>query len=266
MLSGKKHIGGGYYKDSGDIYFDVTTGQELGTTYHKVNAADMGTFKYLAGAYAKDKNAGFYKGMRFDADVDSLECILFNSKNGSTYAKDKNNVYYGIQKISTDIVNFKLIENGNDLWSSYALYGKDNESVFLRGDKLINAKPSSFEILSSDESQLYAKDDEHVFYGDVMLTSVDAKTFQVINEYFSKDAKAVYCNGKFVHDVDAASFKILNEYYYKDKQHAFYGGCKFQDQTLNIIKDADVKTFEAISNIEAKDQNYQYVRGSRNTM
>lgn len=124
MLSGKKNIGGPYYRDLHGIYYDSTTGQSLSTQYNKLIGADEKSFKYLGGAYAKDESTVYYKRMDFKADAGSFECISLNKFNCSDYGKDKDSFYYTVNKIpDVDRETFKVISDTKAIDKNYSYDG-----------------------------------------------------------------------------------------------------------------------------------------------
>lgn len=75
----------------------------------------------------------------------------------------------------------------------------------------------TFKILSSD----YAKDKEHVYFGNSLLNEADEETFEFLEFQYAKDKNNVYYYGKIIQDADLVTFKILDPNSSKDKNSCY---------------------------------------------
>jgi len=104
----------------------------------------------------------------------------------------------------------------------------------------------------------YAKDKNSVYSGHKKIKGANPKTIKVLNIAYVKDDKTVFSNFSFsntLKNADIKSFEALGQYYGKDKNNVYLMGEK--------IKKADVKTFQVISeeffNHYSKDKNNVYL-------
>lgn len=152
-------------------------------------------------------------------------------KYGATdYNKDENTIYYFTNKVDdADYDSFEVI--------SYQI-GEDKNAIYLRGKKLFDTNGSVEILYKGGGSRVIGKDKSFVYdlYEGKIIKNIDAKTFSYLDSYYQN--------------------------YSKDKNHIY---CCYE--RLNIIKDADVETFQILKNDNgrgyANDKNYVYYRGER---
>lgn len=247
--------------------FFVTDGRP---TYHDWNAGDGNIAKPLEGADAASFHAFDHpKGAR----------IL--------YARDRNYVYvaecYTPCKIKgADAKSFQIITHDG-------VYAKDAKHVYFLGVPIVDADPSSFEILMYPFSQ----DKEHAFVGAAPIHDVDRASWCPLRKGWtddhwyrsardthpqdqesayvtgwSCDANAFYYGRKTVNEIDVVTFEVLSDYYAKDKNHVY---SRYYYDKLAIIQDADPVTFMVHENVDdilkkgqgadAHDAKFQYRSG-----
>lgn len=125
------------------------------------------------------------------------------------------------------------------------------------------ANIETFEEIGRYGSNFYAKDKNYVFFGNEKLKNADPKSFEILTDGFSKDKNHVYFLNFLMPERDANTFEILNNYYSKDKNHVYYE-YTFSDQVKHIIKEADPETFIILEKNDngrfryAKDKNFFY--------
>ena len=218
-------IGGGYAKDSANVFLESTA----------LSGADPRTFAVLEGGYAKDARR-VYDGtdILVGADSQSFSMVASNlgAKNRVTFAKDKAHVFY---------------DGG---------WGQNVPSI------IVGADPNTFLTLD-DYSYFggYARDAHAVYFGDKRVQGADPKSFQSMAPY-GKDKRAVYVGGARIRGADPRTFMFLwsenaeGVGYAKDAHGVYYG--------LDRIPGADPATFEQILVGEAgdaRDKNHNYLAG-----
>ncbi len=176
---------------------------------------------------------------------------------------------------------------------SHILYAKDARGVYMRllcNDvaffvEIEEADPDSFEILN----HCYSKDENRVYFTNVVITDANSKTFKVLDRNYSKDSIDIYFQQYAIVGADMGSFKIVSNnekegYYSKDKEHLFQRHLivsNLAPENFTIEKTDDIEkglfdclnneidkdTFEVINSNYAKDKNnvYIFVRGDRGT-
>lgn len=129
------------------------------------------------------------------------------------YAKDKNHVYYENFCGKTKIVkkanphSFQSLDNG--------LYGFDDRYVFYEQFVIPKANPEYWQLVDSQKSIAYSKDDKSVFFLNQKIEGADTKTFEL---YGVKQKYSVYDDEKAC-QVE----KQYYIYYGKDKQNKYDG-------------------------------------------
>lgn len=169
------------------------------------------------------------------------------------YALIKDKVYYNGEVLTADSASFSIIDSEtNDL-------AKDRSAVYFQGSLLKGADPKSF--LPIKNSNLYFKDKNHVFYKTNIVENADPNTFTPI--YFNQDKTSyfrdknhIFLLGKEIPSVEASSFQLIDNHYFKDQNGVYYDGHK--------LNRANKDTFSAITNQEgwAKDSSTIYCHGN----
>ena len=174
-------------------------------------------------------------------------------------------------------VNFTNAEPPKLYLSNNALYYKCPDGPIAASADL-GIDIASVKILNDnyfvDKNKVYtAWEDWHSnFCGFSEITGADPGTFIVYSNWFQKDKDNVYTNSNYwgwgvptkITDlnVDPVTFEVLNGYYAKDKNNAYI--FTFENNgKVKIVKGADVKTFEVLSedNSYAMDKNNMYLNG-----
>ena len=149
--------------------------------------ADPNTFSLLSG-YAKDKYFVYCdNGPISQADSATFSVILaLNDKISGNYAfryaKDKNSVYSACSVITyVDPKTFTLLFNPAGLFTGYA---QDKGGIYFgSGLTPVSSSTSSFVVLTGSfvgtywNAPNYAKDSNHVYDGDAILSKADPATF-----------------------------------------------------------------------------------------
>jgi len=225
--------------------------------------ADLNFFKQIknvdggVNGYAKDKNTVFLKGKIIkDADPNTFELI----PDTFYLSRDKDNIFSQTNKLESikDPETFKIIKNKNSVIILY----KDKYHLYKPNGEIVNKDyeidTASFEFLSNSDGErsAYSKDKNNVYcceFNDLKILSyVDVKTFQVLENSYSKDKNNVYYKNSKLADRDAATFQVLENSYSKDKNNVYYKNSKLADR--------DAATFEVLKYTYSKDKNNVYYR------
>ena len=214
----------------------------------KVNDADFKTFVELNKIYGKDNKNVFYGDEKLEnADFKTFQAV------GENIGRDKDNFYWHNQKVKINLKDFKFYKNKDKI-----VYFRNNGKIYdLEGlDELNGIKDvDTFEVLDDE----YSKDKHNIYYGGVTLSDVDMDTFQIIMpNYYAKDKNSVYSRHKKIKGANPKTIKVLNIAYIKDDKTVF-SDFSFS----NTLKNADVKSFEALGQYYGKDKNNVYLMGEK---
>ena len=214
----------------------------------KVNDADFKTFVELNKIYGKDNKNVFYGDEKLEnADFKTFQAV------GENIGRDKDNFYWYNQKVKINPKDFKLYKNKDKI-----RYFRNNGKIYdLEGlDELNGIKDvDTFEVLDDE----YSKDKHNIYYDGITLSDVDMDTFQIIMpNYYAKDKNSVYSGHKKIKGANPKTIKVLNIAYVKDDKTVF-SNFSFS----NTLKNADVKSFEALGQYYGKDKNNVYLMGEK---
>jgi len=214
----------------------------------KVDDADFKTFVELNKIYGKDSKNVFYEDRKLDnADVKTFQAI------SDELGKDKKYIYRYDEKMEVNPKDFQLYKNKDKI-----IYFRNNGKLYEAGTFLENTTVEdldTFEILDDE----YSKDKHNIYYGGVTLSDVDMDTFQIIMpNYYAKDKNSVYSGHKKIKGANPKTIKVLNIAYVKDDKTVF-SNFSFS----NTLKNADVKSFEALGQYYGKDKNNVYLMGEK---
>ena len=214
----------------------------------KVNDADFKTFVELNKIYGKDNKNVFYGDEKLEnADFKTFQAV------GENIGRDKDNFYWYNQKVKINPKDFKLYKNKDKI-----RYFRNNGKIYdLKGLDELNGieDVDTFEVLDDE----YSKDKHNVYYGGVTLSDVDMDTFQIIMpNYYAKDKNSVYSRHKKIKGANPKTIKVLNIAYIKDDKTVF-SDFSFS----NTLKNADIKSFEALGQYYGKDKNNVYLMGEK---
>ena len=214
----------------------------------KVNDADFKTFVELNKIYGKDNKNVFYGDEKLEnADFKTFQAV------GENIGRDKDNFYWHNQKVKINLKDFKFYKNKDKI-----VYFRNNGKIYdLKGLDELNGieDVDTFEVLDDE----YSKDKHNIYYGGVTLSDVDMDTFQIIMpNYYAKDKNSVYSRHKKIKGANPKTIKVLNIAYIKDDKTVF-SDFSFS----NTLKNADIKSFEALGQYYGKDKNNVYLMGEK---
>ena len=238
-----------YFKDKNSIYYEDSG------NLHKIENADLKTFKDLDYNFAKDKNNIYYKNKKLDGiDAASFEKIEFN------FIKDKNRLY----KIDEDEekneiklipINEKVnLENFEEIGGNYY---KDDKNLYYFGEnefkKIDGSDPNSFEY-DNENYTFIAKDKNNVYFDGEKVKGIDVKSAEGIDGLWIKDKNSVFYRGKKLEKISSNNFNYFDggmsyDIILVDKNGA-YKLLENENQKDKIIpldsKNIDLKTLERI--------------------
>ena len=238
-----------YFKDKNSIYYEDSG------NLHKIENADLKTFKDLDYNFAKDKNNIYYKNKKLDGiDAASFEKIEFN------FIKDKNGLY----KIDEDEekneiklipLNEKVnLENFEEIGGNYY---KDDKNLYYFGEnefkKIDGSDPNSFEY-DNENYTFIAKDKNNVYFDGEKVKGIDVKSAEGIDGLWTKDKNSVFYRGKKLEKISSNNFNYFDggmsyDIILVDKNGA-YKLLENENQKDKIIpldsKNIDLKTLERI--------------------
>lgn len=249
--------GAHYYKKDGKMMYYC---MEFFNECHEgvIEKADPGSFEIIPGKrdYAKDINYVYIEGTVLQgADPKSFEKI-----NEYSYAKDKKNVFAGSEVINdADVHSFEVLSHS---------YSKDKNNIYYRADKVEKADIESFIIITNKgQQQGFFKDINHIYFNGKVVDNADPISFKVLYNpityvnwqyhYLADNNNVYYLNEgtlNVLHDADPKTFTPLKGLYAKDSDHVFYND--------EILAKADPETFYIFDTPYpcAKDENYVFVR------
>ena len=194
-----------YFKDKNSIYYEDSG------NLHKIENADLKTFKDLDYNFAKDKNNIYYKNKKLDGiDAASFEKIEFN------FIKDKNGLY----KIDEDEekneiklipLNEKVnLENFEEIGGNYY---KDDKNLYYFGEnefkKIDGSDPNSFEY-DNENYTFIAKDKNNVYFDGEKVKGIDVKSAEGVDGLWMKDKNSVFYQGKKLEKISSNNFNYFD--------------------------------------------------------
>jgi len=251
-----------YFKDKNSIYYEDSG------NLHKIENADLKTFKDLDYNFAKDKNNIYYKNKKLDGiDAASFEKIEFN------FIKDKNGLY----KIDEDEekneiklipLNEKVnLENFEEIGGNYY---KDDKNLYYFGEnefkKIDGSDPNSFEY-DNENYTFIAKDKNNVYFDGEKVKGIDVKSAEGIDGLWIKDKNSVFYRGKKLEKISSNNFNYFDggmsyDIILVDKNGAYK--LLENENQKDKINGADIDTFEVtMSGKYGKDRNNVYFEGKK---
>lgn len=259
------------YKNDGKEVTWHTWNEGSGHNSQKVDA-DPATFEVLNDDYGRDKTHAFYRGNKIaGADGRSFRVLE------KGYAADKFNVYdsgelmKGVDPASFKIHSYELTEDKNDFYdngkalnvrdkSTFEIlknssgeltsWGKDKQNgYYLNGTVIPNIDYDTFHPIDADrpvQSGCYAADKHRVFFMGKEIPGADPATFKEVDFYIGQDKFRVYIKGTPTRIKDYSKLSKVGRLMYSD-------GTNIYDSHFNVLPEADVTTFEHISDNWYKD-------------
>lgn len=214
-------IGEGFARDSKQVYYYE----------HPISGVNAGSFKRLNRHYSLDNQHVYFHGEGVFKALPGSDPKNFNVIN-QEFGKDKEQVYYNdhiLREVDANTFDRRradsllhddelLLINYDDdhcafvrrdkmveLSSQYYIY---NNEIYSGNTRLADATVDGFSVF--EQSGMYAKDSQNVFYRSHTIMGADRESFQVINSGFAKDNNHVYFQHLRLADVDPNSFNYVD--------------------------------------------------------
>ncbi len=220
------------------------------TVYYQmmlIESADTASFSIIKDAFAKDNHA-IYSGNRLLENVDPSSFRILDKN----YQRDKNHLYYETKPLlKSDPDSYEFINT---------LFSKDKNNLYYIGSIVMDANPKNYgkreiEKLDNDRSlinliyddnyTLFAKRNElieisrihNLYKNDVYCLSlrvigvhyITFKVFEDCEEAYAVDKNNIYCHSQIVKGADIESFQTINGQFAKDKNHVYFYERPLQD-------------------------------------
>ncbi len=234
----------GYYIRRTQVYYHPGFGI---ADIFAIPAADVPSFKILNTLYALDASRVYLRGVPIPLADPSTFVLL-----SGYYSRDARYIYVGDEIFSDDLANFEIIDgttvrdSRHIYWAGRSIsddpshfvsigtfdnyiYLKDSQIVFVNGNPIPNADPTSFQVIAA----AYSRDAVGVFYFNEPISDVDPATFAIVESPYARDAQSVFWMGKSIPNADPKTFRVLNKNFEcsTDAAHAYYRN--------NIIQNVD---------------------------
>ncbi len=201
-----------HYKINNNSVEHVSWNAGQGKVIKVIDGADPSTFVQLLEWYGKDRNAAYWKHIK----IKNAEPTTFIPIN-NYYAVDANNAYVTERYIKgSDGGTFEYIGHN---WS------KDKSNYYYTGQPLDICDKTSFKIIP-DEFPSRAIDDRCYYYQWNTVPVKNRNNLQVLPSEYAKDNLHVYWGNIIVKEADVSSFDVLKIGHYglgKDKASCFSG-------------------------------------------
>lgn len=229
--------------DSSVTYW--TDGRKIYFRQREINGADIDSFEWFDGGWAKDDRRCYINGIRLQNAIPATFSVL-----NRAYAKDKSNVWtLGGQISDADSNSFEVCDSGT-YYSSYSAlpygFAKDKNNVYYtefsrKGTVVKKANPATFHSL---DDGFFGFDDAGVFCKSGILPKADPLKWQKIQTsgLYSICENRIYYQNKLLKSADAETFEVITEIqsynFAKDKNSGFSCEKVISFQELDaIIKD-----------------------------
>lgn len=210
-----------------------------------INGADGGSFNALGKWYAADKNHVFLSGELVEnADPATFKVHTYY------FAEDANDYFWEGKRLNVrDKHTFKLLGDADD-WKTKWAKDKYN-GYYLNGSVIKDIDYDTFHQIEVKQQYLsgnYAADKYRVFFMEKEVPGADPATFREVDFQIGQDKNRAYKGATPTQIGDYTKLTQLGRLMYSD-------GINIYDSNFNILPDADVATFEHISDNWYKDKN-----------
>jgi len=216
-----------YMADTQETPCYWTDGKRIYYRYSPIEKANLDTFVYFNGFFAKDDKHCYIVGRPLKgANPKTFEML------NECYATDYQSVWTSGGRFEPeDISTFEVCDEGihridGDEETSWEFsdgirrvvrvefpygYAKDSKQVYYEdyhGKIKILAKANPATFISMNDGD-FAKDDTYVFYGKTPLPKANPATWRKISHFYSKDDKRIYYQNKLIKEVDYDTFEVV---------------------------------------------------------
>lgn len=207
--------------------------------YHaqRIEGADVRSYTFLEGNYARDRLAVYALGRRLTERVDSFRILA------AGYATDGRRHFFDDQVIPGR--RFELLGDGS------RGYARTARHVYLKGKVLPGAHPASFELFRPEVG--ITRDRSSVYQDHQLIEGADAESFEQLRGYTFKDRHAVYHQGRRLDGIDPASVRVSKFGTYLIDARAVY-------RSGAPLAGRDAATFVELQPPWSRDQHAVYYR------
>jgi hypothetical protein len=207
-----------YARDDSRVYLDGVA----------IPEADPSTFKLLSPPFALDARHVYVNRDIFSDDPGHFEQVEGNLSRDSQY------IYWSTSVVSDDPTHLSVFQS-----SGYYTFFKDSKAVFVNGNPIAEADPTSFAVIAD----AYSRDAAHVYYFDEMILDADVSTFEILESPYARDADSVFWMAHIIPEASPETFRVLNANFEcsADAHYAFY-----QDE---MIRDFDPEKIPAAAQV-----------------
>lgn len=207
-----------YARDDSRVYLDGVA----------IPDADPSTFKLLSPPFALDA-----RHVYVNHDIFSDDPLHFEQVQGNI-SRDRQHIYWSTSVVSDDPAHLSVLEG-----SGYYTFFKDSRAVFVNGNPIAGADPTSFAVIAD----AYSRDASHVFYFDELILDADVSTFEILESPYARDADSVFWMAHIIPEASPDTFKVLNADFEcsADEHDAFY--------QAQIIRGFDPATIPATAQV-----------------
>lgn len=250
-----------YWTDGSKVYF----------RHYEIKGADIESFEWFSGCWAKDKKHCYSTSVRLPkTDPTTFDVMNY------TFAKDKSNVWtMGGRIPEADSETFEVCDSGmyslgkhfsrlsetQVIWyESFVPYGfgKDKNHVYYydyqgKPKVITKAIPSSFHSMDDGE---FAYDEKSVFCGRSVIPKANPATWKKMqdNFYYSKDGNRIYYLNRLINGADADTFEVIvtpaligHPYQYaKDKNVGYSNDTVISHEELAMKVQDDIEHYEML--------------------
>lgn len=250
-----------YWTDGSKVYF----------RHYEIKNADIESFEWFRGSWAKDKKHCYSASTRIPyADPATFDVLNY------TFAKDKSNVWTMggcIKEVDCD--SFEVCDSGMyslgkqverlsetqviwyELFVPYG-YGKDKNNVYYYNyegkPKVVKkAIPTSFCSLGDGD---FGRDEKSVLCGYSVIPKANPATWEKMqdNYYYSKDGNRIYYLNRLISNADMETFEIVvipylmdkPAQYAKDKNVGYFNDTPISHEELAMRVQNDIKHYEEL--------------------
>jgi hypothetical protein len=210
-------MGNGFAKDSRSIYFFS----------QRIEGVDAPNFKRVNQNHSRDNEHVYYHDEKIFKVLPGSDPTSFRPLNRA-FSRDDNQVYHHsriLREVEVKTFTKRQAEEMENDPSLLLINYDDDHCAFIKRDRMV-ALSSQYYIYNNeifagnmrvkdasvdgfavfDESGMYAKDKEHIFYRAYTVQGADMDSFAVINSSFAKDKAHVYFQEKRLQDVNPERF------------------------------------------------------------
>ena len=231
----REFIPGRAFREGDDTTLYWIRDDELVYRHYPIRGADVGSFRFYFGSFAKDRKNCYCASSRLTGG----NAATFRALN-YTYATDGQSVWtMGGRIAGADAESFVVCDDGVHRLGSRTRvpygYGKDKARVYYydfdgKPNWVRKASPDSFVSLNDAH---FGKDEHFVFCGAATLPRAKVEYWRKIGGFYSKDDSRVYYFNRPIKEADFDSFEIVPSdrlQLAKDK-HYYYSNDQIVDQT-----------------------------------